>query len=68
MFDRARMALTIAGCLLATPVAAQAPATTTAFDGTYYGVSRTFEESSARQSTRHEPGHAFVFLTARRNR
>jgi hypothetical protein len=28
---------------LATPVAAQAPATTTAFDGTYAGVSRTFE-------------------------
>ena len=47
MFGRARILLTIAACWLATPVAAQAPATTTmAFDGTYTGVSRTFEEDS----------------------
>jgi hypothetical protein len=32
---------------LAMPVAAQAPGpTTTAFDGTYFGVSRTFEEEA----------------------
>ena len=38
MFGRARILLTIAACLLATPVAAQAPATaSTAFDGKYVG-------------------------------
>jgi hypothetical protein len=48
MFGRARILLTIAACVLATPVTAQAPtpSTTTAFDGGYAGVSRTFEESS----------------------
>jgi hypothetical protein len=36
--------VTIAACMLTTPVVAQAPAsTTTAFDGTYIGVSRTVE-------------------------
>jgi hypothetical protein len=45
MFGRARILLTMA-CALATPVFAQAPApTTTAFDGTYYGVSIAFEEA-----------------------
>jgi hypothetical protein len=40
----ARILVTIAACMSAIPVAAQAPApTTTAFDGTYAGVSRTFE-------------------------
>jgi len=44
MFGRARILLMIAVCALAPPAAAQAPApTTTAFDGTYFGVSRTFE-------------------------
>jgi hypothetical protein len=44
MFGRARILLTIAACILATPVTAQAPApTTTAFDGNYAGVSRTLE-------------------------
>jgi hypothetical protein len=39
--------LTMATCALALPAAGQAPApTTTALDGTYYGVSRTFEEDS----------------------
>jgi hypothetical protein len=44
MSDRTIVLGTIAACMLATPVAAQAPApapTTTAFDGTYFGVSRT---------------------------
>jgi hypothetical protein len=42
MLDRTIVLGTIAACMLATPVAAQAPApTTTAFDGTYVGVSRT---------------------------
>jgi hypothetical protein len=44
MLDRTIVLVTIAACMLATPVAAQAPApTTTAFDGTYAGVSRTVE-------------------------
>jgi hypothetical protein len=43
MFGRARILLTIAACAVAMPAAAQAPAPTTAFDGTYAGVSRTLE-------------------------
>ena len=40
MFGRARIRLTIAACVLATPAAAQTAApTTTAFDGAYQGVS-----------------------------
>ena len=40
MFGRTKILLTITACAFATPVAAQAPApTTTAFDGTYTGVS-----------------------------
>ena len=45
MFGRARILLTIAACAVAMPAAAQAPAPTTAFDGTYAGVSRTLEGS-----------------------
>jgi hypothetical protein len=44
MLRRARITLTIAACALATSAAAQAPApTTTAFDGSYAGVSMTLE-------------------------
>jgi hypothetical protein len=44
MLDRTRVLVTIAACMSAIPVAAQAPApTTTAFDGTYVGVSRTLQ-------------------------
>jgi hypothetical protein len=44
MLDRTIVLWTIAAFAWATPVAAQAPApTTTAFDGTYVGVSRTSE-------------------------
>ena len=43
MFGRARILLTVAVCTSATPVFPQAPAATTAFDGTYLGVSRTLE-------------------------
>ena len=48
MFGWQRILLTITAGMLATAVAAQAPApsTTTAFDGRYAGVSRTFEEDS----------------------
>jgi hypothetical protein len=47
MFGRRRVLLTIAACVLAMPIAAQspAPATTTAFDGTYLGVSVTVEHT-----------------------
>ena len=45
MLDRTIALWTIAACMSATAVAAQAPApTTTAFDGTYVGVSRTVED------------------------
>ena len=37
------------------PVAAQAPAITTAFDGTYTGVSRTLESTMSGHSTRQCP-------------
>jgi hypothetical protein len=40
MFGRARALMTIAACAIATSVAAQAPAPTTAFDGKYAGVSK----------------------------
>jgi hypothetical protein len=54
MLGRARIFFTIATCGLATPVAAQAPApTTTAFDGTYAGVSRTLEGTMDPRNTRH---------------
>jgi hypothetical protein len=46
MLTRLRPLLTMATCALAMPALAQAPPTTTAFDGTYVGVSRTFEEDS----------------------
>jgi len=44
MFGRARILLTIVASAVALPATAQAPApTTTAFDGTYLGVSNTLE-------------------------
>jgi hypothetical protein len=48
MFGPARTLLMIASCVTALPAAAQAPLPTTAFDGTYTGVSAV--------STRSEPG------------
>jgi hypothetical protein len=53
MLDRTIVLGTIAACMLATPIAAQAPATTTtAFDGTYVGVSRTLESTMEGRNTR----------------
>jgi hypothetical protein len=53
MLDRTIVLWTIVACMLAMPAAAQAPApTTTAFDGTYIGVSRTSEGSMERAETR----------------
>jgi hypothetical protein len=51
MLDRTRVLVTIAACMLATPVAAQAPAPT-AFDGTYVGVSRTVEDPMSPSASR----------------
>jgi hypothetical protein len=49
MSDRTIALWAIETCMSAIPIAAQAPApTTTAFDGTYAGVSRTFETDMAR--------------------
>jgi hypothetical protein len=60
MLAGARILVTIAACMSATPAAAQAPAsTTTAFDGTYVGVSRTALEGTvgARNCVRNgQPG------------
>ena len=56
MFGRARILLTITASAVALPAAAQAPApTTTAFDGTYVGVSRTLESTMTGHSTRQCP-------------
>ena len=56
MFGRAKVLMTIVACILATSAAAQAPApTTTAFDGTYIGVSRTLEGTMTNYSTRSCP-------------
>ena len=56
MFGRARILLTITASAVALPAAAQAPApATTAFDGTYIGVSRTLEGTMTGHSTRQCP-------------
>jgi hypothetical protein len=47
MFGRARTLLTIALCVLGTPVAAQALAPTTPFDGRYVGVSLEVSKSAS---------------------
>ena len=46
MFGPARILLVIAACISALPAAAQAPPPTTAFDGTYAGVSAVSTRSS----------------------
>jgi hypothetical protein len=52
VFGRARILLTIAASAVALPAAAQTPVpTTTAFDGTYLGVSRTLEGAMGRTMT-----------------
>jgi len=53
MLGRAAILLAILASASAMPAAAQAPApTTTAFDGTYIGVSRTLEGTMTNYSTR----------------
>jgi hypothetical protein len=56
MFGGARILLTISACVLATPVTAQAPApATTAFDGTYAGVSREMNLTGTGRGRQCEP-------------
>ena len=56
MFGQARIPLVITACMVTLPAAAQAPVpTTTAFDGTYGGVSRTLEGTMLGHSTRQCP-------------
>jgi hypothetical protein len=55
MFGRPSVLLTIVACMVATPVAAQTPTSTTAFYGTYIGVSRTLEGTMLGHSTRQCP-------------
>jgi hypothetical protein len=53
MFGAAGILLTITACALAMPAFAQAPAPPpTVFDGTYVGVSRTFEGAMLNNATR----------------
>jgi hypothetical protein len=53
MFGRATIFLAILGSTLAMPTAAQTPApTTTAFDGTYTGVSKTLDSTITGGSSR----------------
>jgi hypothetical protein len=56
MFGRAKILLTIAACALAIPAAAQTPAPTTAFDGTYAGVSQTTKQTG-KASRQHCPSN-----------
>jgi hypothetical protein len=64
MFGRTRILLMIATCALAMPAAAQAPApTTTAFDGTYAGISREVSKSPSAPRAKCPPSGALAPLT-----
>ena len=64
MFGRARILLTVGVCALALPVAAQTPApTTTAFDGTYTGISRDVSKSPSAPRAKCPPSGALAPLT-----
>src|SRR5436309_1890510 len=55
MFGGKRVLFAIAAASLAMPTFAQTPASTTAFDGTYAGVSRTLEGTMRGGATRSCP-------------
>jgi hypothetical protein len=64
MFSRMSAVLTIAACAaLTTPVAAQAPAPTTAFDGTYAGISREVSKSPSAPRAKCPPSGGLAPLT-----
>jgi hypothetical protein len=61
MFGPVKVVLTIAACAVAMPAAAQAP--TTAFDGTYAGVSREVSKSPSAPGAKCPPSGALAPLT-----
>jgi hypothetical protein len=64
MFGRTKVLLTIALSAAALPVAAQAPApTTSAFDGTYAGISREVSKSPTAPRAKCLPSGALAPLT-----
>ena len=66
MFGWARIILTIAGCTVALPVAAQTQApTTTAFDGRYIGVSRESSKAGSNPGAKCPPSGVPAPLTIR---
>jgi hypothetical protein len=64
MFGRGRILLTIPACILATPVASQAPApTATAFDGKYVRVSRESSKAGSNPGAKCPPNGVPAPLT-----
>jgi len=63
MFGRKRILITIAASALAMPVFAQTPAPTTAFDGTYAGISREVSKSPSAPRAKCPPSGAPAPLT-----
>ena len=63
MFGRERILITITASALAMPVFAQTPAPTTAFDGTYAGISREVSKSPSAPRAKCPPSGALAPLT-----
>jgi hypothetical protein len=64
LFGRTKVLFTIAACMLATPVVAQTPQLkTTAFDGTYAGVSREVSKNPSAPRAKCPPSGALAPLT-----
>ena len=63
MFGRTKVLLTIMLSAVAPPLAAQTPAPTTAFDGTYAGVSREVSKSPSAPRAKCPPSGALAPLT-----
>jgi hypothetical protein len=63
MSCRAKALFSIAALTLATPVAAQNPAPTTAFDGTYAGISREVSKNPSAPRAKCPPSGALAPLT-----
>ena len=63
MFGRTKMLLTIALSAVASPLAAQTLAPTTAFDGTYAGISREVSKSPSAPRAKCPPSGALAPLT-----
>ena len=63
MFGRTKVFLTIVLAAAAPPLAAQTPAPTTAFDGTYAGVSREVSKNPSAPRAKCPPSGALAPLT-----